>query len=442
MNRTSSNHEKAIMGDGEASPFSHWWLVGCLAAFSMTSYLVRANISIASETMGTELGLNHVQMGEVFSSFLAGYALFQIAGGAIGDRFGPRLTLGISALLWSLTTVLTGLMPRFFAARTEFLLIALFAVRFLLGASEATTFPVGNLAVRLLLRPAQHATGTSVMFLGTCIASSATGPLVSYLALNFGWQSAFYLTAIPPFVLGVVWLVLAPRDRPRESSEPRRRRLQRREVTAILFRRNVVLLIVSYISEGYVLFLFVFWMYTYLVERRGFSLINAGWLSAAPWLTALVLTPAGGFVCDRLSQRSKEYGARVVVCVGYLTSGMLLYVAAYAHYRWLCLVGLSISIGSLMAAESGFWSYAAHVAGDHVGLVSGVMNTFGILGGIASTSLVPILVRLFGWGPALASATGMAFLCAGLWLFIRSQDTGDESHAPVRIGAEDLPNID
>jgi len=419
MNRTRSTYEnKPSLGD-DANTFQ-WWVVAGLGGFAAASYLARANISVASEAMGVALHLDHVQMGEVFSAFLAGYALFQIAAGAIGDRFGPRLTLGISALLWSATSVMTGLLPRFFPSSPELILLALCTVRFVLGASEATTFPVGNLAIRMQLKPDQHARGTSVMFLGTCIASAATGPLVSYLVSEFGWQRAFYFTAIPPSMLGFGWLFLASRDVWQPPFHSPVKQMGKPRVWGILFRRNVVLLVASYVSEGYVLFVFVFWMYTYLVERRGFSLMNAGWLSAAPWLTALVLTPIGGVVCDRLSRRSgKAYGARVVISTGYLASGVFLYVAAYSSSQWLCLIGLCVSIASLMAAESGFWSYAAHVSGDHVGLVSGVMNTAGIVGGIASTSLVPILVRSFGWGAALASATGMALLCAAVWLFIR-----------------------
>jgi cyanate permease len=268
------------------------------------------------------------------------------------------------------------------------------------------------------------------MFFGTAFASAITGPLISYMTVTHGWQSGFYLTAILPLLLGFGWLLLAPADRPNRIAADNKAFAQPKapghRVRAILKQRNVLLLIASYVSEGYVLFLFVFWMYTYLVERRGFSLLAAGWLAAAPWLTALVLTPVGGYLCDRTAtRRGKVQGARAVIVAGYTASGGLLYVAAYAPQRWLCLVGLCISIASLMAAEPGFWSYAAHVAEDHVGLVSGVMNTAGILGGIASTSLVPLLVRSYGWGMALASGTAMAFFCAIVWTFIHE----NPSHA-------------
>ena len=71
-----------------------------------------------------------------------------------------------------------------------------------------------------------------------------------------------------------------------------------------------------------------------------------------------------------------------------------------------------------MAAEAPFWACAAQFAGKHAGTVSGIMNTAGILGGIASTSLIPILVAHFGWLVALSSGAVMAFACCLIWTII------------------------
>jgi ACS family glucarate transporter-like MFS transporter len=72
-----------------------------------------------------------------------------------------------------------------------------------------------------------------------------------------------------------------------------------------------------------------------------------------------------------------------------------------------------------MSAESSFWSSAVYLAEGPVGLLSGIMNTAGILGGIVSTSLVPVLAQRFGWGVALGSGTAMALFCAALWGLVR-----------------------
>lgn len=398
-----------------------------LAGFALVSYMARANISIAAELMIPALGLTKIQMGQVFTSFLIGYAIFQIPGGALGDKFGPRITLGISALVWALATLLTGLVPLLFPARLTATFAVLWIVRLLLGLSEATTFPVGNRVVRNWMPPPQRALGNSIMFLGTSLASALTGPLVSWVMVAYGWQASFYVTAIPALLIAMLWMWLA-RDHPSGTYQRPAHNLQQRLVNTVSgqslaslpLQRNVVLLIVSYVSEGYVLFIFVFWMYIYLVERRGFSILSGGWIAAIPWITALVLTPLGGIACDRIARRAgRLYGAKVVIMVSYGLCGGLLFIAAYSGTRWISVASLSFSIAFLMSAESSFWSSATHLAGDHVGLLSGVMNTAGILGGIASTSLVPILVQRFGWLAALGSGTAMALFCVLVWACVR-----------------------
>src|SRR5947209_6677504 len=180
--------------------------MAALAGFALVSYMARANISIAAEVMIPALGLTKVQMGQIFTSFLVGYAIFQVPGGALGDRFGPRMTLGISALIWAATTLLTGLLGILFSVRSAAAFAMLWAVRFLLGASEATTFPVGNRAVRNWMPPHLRAFGNSIMFMGTSVASAMTAPLVSSIMNRFGWQASFFVTAMPALVIGLLWL--------------------------------------------------------------------------------------------------------------------------------------------------------------------------------------------------------------------------------------------
>lgn len=401
--------------------------MAALAGFALVSYMARANISVAAEAMIPALGLSHVQMGQIFTGFLVGYAIFQVPGGALGDKFGPRLTLGISALIWAAATSLTGLLPLLFPQRAVISFVALWVIRFVLGASEATTFPVGNRAVRNWMPPHLRALGNSIMFTGTSIASAATGPLVSKLMTSYGWRASFYVTAAPALVMGMLWLWLA-RDSPADASALRNGfdtsqgecAIEARPIRELLRERNVILLIASYVSEGYVLFIFVFWLYIYLVEKRGFSMLRGGWVAAIPWLTALALTPLGGIACDRIARRGgRLQGAKAVIMIGYGVSGLMLFIAAFAPSRGIAVAALSLSIACLMSAESSFWSSAVHLAEGPVGLLSGIMNTAGIVGGIVSTSLVPVLAQSFGWGAALASGTLMALVCTGFWAFVR-----------------------
>ena len=412
-----------------SSNAAKWWTLLGLSGFSLVSYLARSNISITAELMIPALGITKVQMGQIFTSFLIGYAVFQVPGGFLGDKLGARITLAVSALAWGLTTVLTGFIPGIFRGNLLAILIGLWLVRFLLGMSEATTFPVGNRVVRNWMPPSERAFGTSIMILGTCVASAITSPLVSWLMLRFGWRMSFYLTSIPALLIAVAWYRFS-RDTPvghageLVAAAAEDASVLRDDVHSsflhLLRQRNVYLLILSYMSEGYVLFIFVFWLYIYLVEKRGFSMIRGGWVAALPWLTAALLTPLGGMASDRLGAKyGRLTGAKIVIMTGYTLSGLLLFIAAYSAVAWISVASLSLSIAFLMSAESSFWASATHLGGANVGTLSGVMNAAGVLGGILSTSLVPLLVERFGWLTAFASGTLMGLFSVVVWTAIR-----------------------
>jgi ACS family glucarate transporter-like MFS transporter len=394
-------------------------MIAGAAGFALVSYLERTNISIAAELMIPALGITKIQMGEIFTSFLLGYAVFQVPGGIAGDKLGPRVTLGLSAVVWAGMTALTGWVPELLRGRPHAAFWALAAIRFVLGAAEATTFPVANRVVRNWVAPPGRALANAVVFLGTSLASATAGPLVSVLMLRIGWERAFEVCALPALALGVVWWALA-QDYPGGSPQRTQKDCGAGEaglrdaapLWSLLRQRNVILLILSYVSEGYVLFIFVFWLYIYLVEQRGFTMMRGGWATSVPWLAALAISPLGGIACDRLSMRmGRLAGAKRVIMVGYAASGALLFLAAYAGARWVAVGALSLSVAALMSAESSFWVSAAHLSEERAGALSGVMNMAGIAGGIASTMLVPVLTEHFGWLAAFGSGAAMAVWC-------------------------------
>ena len=328
------------------------------------------------------------------------------------------------------------------------MLVCLVTVRFVLGASEAATFPVGSRAIRNWTPPSERAFGNSFMMAGSASAAAASGPLVSSLMVHFGWRWAFYITSTLAFAIAALWYV-AVRDDPREHPWVRPKELrwinperpsaavQRASLLEVLRDCDILFLSLSYTCEGYVLFIFVFWLYIYLVEVRGFSMLSGGLVASLPWLTAMVFAPIGGLVCDRLSEvRGRFAGARMVIIVGYGLSGALLFAAAKFNGRLAVIAALCVSVGALYFAEPAFWATAVHLSKENAGAVSGIMNTAGIVGGIVSTSVTPVIVKYFGWLPALGSGAAVAMTCAGLWLVIgrrpRMQSLGTDSHSENR----------
>ena len=96
-----------------ARPTGHvrWNILGVLVAMAFVAYILRQNINVAGESMLGDLGISTVQLGMVFAAFNWSYALFQIPWGAWGDRVGPGRVLTVAVLIWSATTLVTGIAP-------------------------------------------------------------------------------------------------------------------------------------------------------------------------------------------------------------------------------------------------------------------------------------------------------------------------------------------
>ncbi len=175
----------------------------------------------------------------------------------------------------------------------------------------------------------------------------------------------------------------------------------------------------SYFFDSYVLFAFVFWLYIYLTEQRGFTVMQSGFYTALPFAVAIPLVPMAGYLCDLLAARHGAWGRRVVGMTGLGLSAVFLVIGINVASPAQALVGLSLAVGFLLCTEPAYWSTSMDLGGAYAGTAGGIMNMAGNLGGVVSTALVPILVSHFGWPFAFFSAAGCALVGAALWLLVR-----------------------
>src|SRR5215469_12390648 len=194
-----------------------WLLVFWLFVLSAVSYLDRVNISIAGGAIADAYRLSDVQLGEVFSAMLAGYALFQTVGGRLADRFGPRQVLTGGVIWWGIFTALTALVP----SQIKGALILFMAVRFLLGAGEAVIYPSANQFIARWIPVSERGIANGWIFAGVGAGAGLTPPLITYLMVHYGWRSSFWVCAVLGLLVGAVWFVRArdtPQEHPRVSS--------------------------------------------------------------------------------------------------------------------------------------------------------------------------------------------------------------------------------
>lgn len=396
-------------------------IVLLLSAFSLVGYVLRMNISVAAPFMMTELHLDKIQMGQVFSAFMLGYALFQVPWGVSGDRLGPGRTLTWAAALWTATTLLTGLVPGWLVPAGTASLLTLITLRFLLGVGQAAAFPLAARAIVNWMPTTRRATSFAALVVGMAIGSAFTPPLVSWAMTRFGWRVSFYACALLALGLAAAWHRSAGARLDSIGDEgPAVAAVARAPWYAPLGDRHVAILCASYFFNSYVLFVFVFWLYLYLVEQRGMTMLSSGLYTGLPFVLAIVFAPAAGYICDGLAVRwSRTWGRRIVAMVALLASAAFLVAGVDVGSQTLAVAGLSLAVAFLLSTEGAYWSASMDLGGASTGTVGGVMNMAGNFGGVVSTSLVPVLIAHFGWPLAFRSAAGLAVVAAGLWIFVR-----------------------
>jgi MFS transporter, ACS family, glucarate transporter len=415
-----------------------WLLIFWLFVLSAVSYLDRVNISIASGPIADTYHLSDVQLGPVFTALVAGYALFQTIGGLLADRFGPRRVLTGGVIWWGIFTALTAMVPAGFSGA----LLAFIAVRFLLGAGEAVIYPAANQFVSRWIPVRERGIANGWIFAGVGAGAGLTPPLITYLMVNHGWRSSFWVCAVLGLVVGAVWFLMA-RDTPQEHpgvspaelatiesglsiTTPERAHdpSAKSEIARVPWKRvarslNVWALTISYFCYGYVAWIFFSWFYRYLAKVRGLNLKSSAFYSMLPFLAMLVCCLVGGWINDRLT---KKQGPRVGRCflaaASMAIAGVFIALGARAEEVRLASVVLAGGAGALYLSQSSFWSVTADIAGGSAGSVSGFMNMGGQIGGAVTGSLTPWIAASYGWTASFLVASALCVVGALSWLVV------------------------
>jgi MFS family permease len=376
------------------------------------TYVDRVCISQAAPFIARDLGLSPLEMGAAFSAFAWAYALFEVPGGWLADRFGPRRVLSAAVIWWSFFTAATGWVWNH---------TSLTSARFLFGAGQAACFPSLTKAFTSWLPQDQRVRAQGVMWLSARWGGAFT-PLLVVAAIHFlHWRAALAGFG----AVGLVWTVFfwrRFRDHPPEQTENAPTRHGSVPWKRFATSRTVWLLWAQYFCTSWGWYFYITWLPTYLKEARQVDLTQAAVLSGLP----LFFGGIGSFFCGMILSwlvrfaGSPARARKFMASVGCAGAGALLVVSIYVQEPLWAMVVMGLASFSNDLAMPPAWAACMDVGGKHAGTLSGSMNMMGNLAGGVAPLIVGLVLQYShnNWADTFylsAAVYGLGALC---WLFI------------------------
>ncbi len=404
-------------------------MLGLVFVNVMINYLDRTNISVAATAISGELQLSTVQLGLIFSAFGWTYAALQIPGGLMADRIAPRLFYALCLVTWSIATLLQGFVRGF---------ASLFAFRLATGAFEAPSYPINNRVVTSWFPEHERATAIALYVSGQFIGLAFLTPVLVAIQVYAGWRGLFIVTGLTGFVWGIVWYLFYrdPLQHPRvnqseldyiekgggvfERKAPAEKAGWKKEDwKQVLSSRTLWGIYIGQFCVNAMLWFFLTWFPTYLVQYRGLSFIKSGYLASIPFLAACAGLLLSGFLSDYLISKGKSVGMarKTPIIVGLLISGCIV-GANYTEDTTLVIFFMATAFfGAGMALIS--WIFVSLLSPKHlIGLTGGVFNFMGNLASI----IVPIVIGFLASGgnfkPALVFVGALGVIGACSYIFL------------------------
>lgn len=401
----------------------HAVLALVVAAYVIT-YMDRVNISSAMPLIQRDLGLTAITVGWIFSSFRWGYALFQIPGGWLGDKFGPRRALALVVCWWSVFTSLTALC---------WSVTSMVVCRFLFGMGEAGTFPIATRSLSHWIPSDERGFSQGLPHAASRLGAAVTPPLVVFIMIGFGWRMAFFLFGLLGLAWAAIWYSYY-RDRPADHRSVNAAELEliRQPDNApddssrsvpwrnILTNRTVWMLASMYFCYGYCIDIYLDWFPQYLFDSRRVDLKHMGFYASLPFIAGSAGNLLGGWISDRWAAKTGNLktARRAIALLGFvIAAGSITPATLTPHtvtsvlFSCLAVFGLELTVGVS-------WAIPLDIGGNFAGSIASIMNTFGNLGSAISPLILGYLLGSYGWDVPFAIASVLCvaaiFFCFGI----------------------------
>ncbi|WP_238082846.1 MFS transporter [Pseudescherichia vulneris] len=403
------------------------------------NYADRATLSIAGTEVAKELQLNAVSMGYIFSAFGWAYLLMQIPGGWLLDRYGSKKVYTYSLFFWSLFTFLQGFVDVFPLAWAG---VSMFIMRFMLGFSEAPSFPANARIVAAWFPTKERGTASAIFNSAQYFSLALFSPLLGWLTFAWGWEHVFTVMGVIGFVLTGMWVkfIHNPTDHPNMSANeleyitkggavvdmdhkkpgaavagPKMHYIKQ-----LLTNRMMLGVFFGQYFINTITWFFLTWFPIYLVQEKGMSILKVGLVASIPALCGFAGGVLGGVFSDHLIKR----GATITLARKLpIVLGMLL-ASSIILCNYTDNTTLVVTLMALAFFGKGFGALGWPVISDTapkeiVGLCGGVFNVFGNVASIVTPLVIGYLVsELHSFNAALVFVGCSALMAMFCYLFV------------------------
>mgnify|MGYP003630964022 FL=1 len=390
-------------------------------------YIDRVCISSAKDSISGDLNLNDIEMGWILSAFALGYALFQVPGGALGDKYGVRKVMTSIMVIWSIFTALTGFAWNY---------ISMLLARFIFGAGEAGAFPNISRAAYSWVPLKERGIFQGINFSGSRLGAAFALPLVAYLIDAWGWRTIFYFFGAVGIMCSILFYLLF-RNKPEEHSAISeaekdfiiKNRQQEKEATKeglpiskILSSKNVILAMIQYIGSNFIFFFMLTWLFPYIKAEYNLNLVTTGFYAMMPLLAGALGNWVSGYTVDAIYKTGKwKVSRQIPAIIGFVLVITGILSSLYMDTALGAVLCLSVAIFGADMTLSPSWSFCMDIGKEHSGKVSGMMNMAGNIGAFATALAFPYLQSWTGsTDPFFFLAAILGFVAIICWIFMDS----------------------
>ena len=343
------------------------------------TYIDRNNVSTAAFVFKRDLHLSNTQVGLVFSAFAYPYLIFQIIGGWVSDRFGARITLTVSAIIWGTATLLTGKANG---------LATLLCARLLLGFGEGATFPTATRAMSDWLPENKRGFGQGVTHSSARLGNALTPPVVAWLIAYVSWRGSFIVLGIVSVAWAIVWGWYFRND-PASHPDITARELEtlpdyaakqkwpKKSVPWMSLTRRMLPVTAVYFCYAWTLWLYLAWIPSFFLHSYGLKLQDSALFSAGVFFAGVIGNTLGGVLSDRILSRtgSRNKARRNLVVIGFLCSLVCMLPLLFSHNLSGAAICLSLAFFFSEFTIGPMWAIPMDIAPRFAGSASGLMNT-------------------------------------------------------------------